>query len=702
LSFIRKKPNIPHGIRTLKISTRYFAYISYSHVDVRFAAWLQRALETWPIPTQFYAKLGFSRIKPVFRDRSDLRVSSNLRESLTQALEQSDALVVVCSRHAAQSKWVDEEIRQFRQLHGDSRIFAIIAADSPPDCFPHSLVFDEDGNQLEPIAADSRRAFDGRRDALLKIIAGLLNLEVDDLKRRDLRHQYRRMTVAAVSAAGVAAVTLALAITAYDARNDANRRREQAEDLIAFMLGDLRERLEPIGRLDVLDAVGDKSQEYFASLEDDDLTQEALLGRARALRQIGEVRMSQGDLEQALTAFQLSNDQASRLLESYPQPEIIEFEVSQSHFWIGYVHYERGEVADARRQFESYLELSQVLFQRDLANPDYQLEVAYAHSNLGSLELKENRFVEAESHFRKTAAINEELVAASPEDIGPKQALAETVSWLGEIAKQSGDITAAIAWFQHEYDLRTAIVSATDDMAQVEKLADAAMLLGHEQMLAGQLQLAAQLIEQAHSLGGQLRQHDPDNVRWQRLYAFSMLELSRVAVLINDLPGALTSVKNATGELRRLADAEMQHSQRQTDYLSALLQKARVLRLMTDDAGAHEAVKEALVRLDRPEAPVDAPTNALLVAGLHLLDGDLLAKAGNASAAAQAWSAGLASLDLLPEVGQECLKMLTQKVLLERTKNEQKALEIGNQIARLGWRDGWDRALTRTLIEAVP
>src|SRR5215212_8760950 len=53
---------------------------------------------------------------------------------------------------------------------------------------------------------------------------------------------------------------------AFAARDDANRRREQAEGLIGFMLGDLRKKLEPVGRLEILDDVGNRAMEYFAAV----------------------------------------------------------------------------------------------------------------------------------------------------------------------------------------------------------------------------------------------------------------------------------------------------------------------------------------------------------------------------------------------------------------------------------------------------
>ena len=97
----------------------YHAYISYSHIDARFAAWLQRALETWRIPSQLSSSLGFARIKPVFRDRSDLRSSANLGEALNQALEKSTAMVVICSHHSAPHQ--DQRLYQGRTMAAGRR-----------------------------------------------------------------------------------------------------------------------------------------------------------------------------------------------------------------------------------------------------------------------------------------------------------------------------------------------------------------------------------------------------------------------------------------------------------------------------------------------------------------------------------------------------------------------------------------------------
>ena len=98
---------------------------------------------------------------------------------------------------------------------------------------------------------------------LLKIVAGMIGVGLDDLVQREAQRRQRRLY--AITAASVAGMlfTSGLAYTAIDARDEARDQRREAEGLVGFMLGDLREKLEPIGRLDVLDAVGARALAYY-------------------------------------------------------------------------------------------------------------------------------------------------------------------------------------------------------------------------------------------------------------------------------------------------------------------------------------------------------------------------------------------------------------------------------------------------------
>ncbi|HEX6088043.1 MAG TPA: serine/threonine-protein kinase, partial [Thermoanaerobaculia bacterium] len=60
---------------------------------------------------------------------------------------------------------------------------------------------------------------------------------------------------------------LAAEARAVAARAEAEHRRDQAEGLIEFMIGDLRTKLEPVGRLDILDDVAKRTLAYVNELD---------------------------------------------------------------------------------------------------------------------------------------------------------------------------------------------------------------------------------------------------------------------------------------------------------------------------------------------------------------------------------------------------------------------------------------------------
>ena len=271
---------------------RYRAFLSYSHRDRRFAEWLHRELETYRVPKRMVGaptKLGLvpARLHPIFKDREELSASGSLGEAITAALSHASALIVVCSPAAAASPWVNEEVRTFKQMHGPSHVFAVITDGEPgasqvpgqedQECFPPALRFTvgDDGKltdiPAEPIAADLRPEGDGKRIGKLKIVAGLIGVGLDEVVQREAQRRHRRLRyVAAASLAGMT-VTSGLAVAAVvardearDQRNEAEHQRVEADGLIEFMLTDLRKKLEPVGRLDVLDTVGRRALVYYA------------------------------------------------------------------------------------------------------------------------------------------------------------------------------------------------------------------------------------------------------------------------------------------------------------------------------------------------------------------------------------------------------------------------------------------------------
>lgn len=215
---------------------RYSAFISYNHNDRRWAGWLHRELERYQIPSALIGRPSpvgplKRRLPQVFQDREELAASSDLAESVREALSQSANLIVICSTNAAQSRWVNEEVREFCKSGRRDRIQCLIVPErderghtSPGDIFPPVLL----ESSGEPLAADARATGDGKRLAFLKLVAGMIDVRFDDLRQRDhARRQKRLMTLAAAAIAGFVLMS-ALAAFALLSRAEAVRERDVA------------------------------------------------------------------------------------------------------------------------------------------------------------------------------------------------------------------------------------------------------------------------------------------------------------------------------------------------------------------------------------------------------------------------------------------------------------------------------------------
>ncbi len=91
---------------------------------------------------------------------------------------------------------------------------------------------------------------------------------------------------------------------------EAQASNRRADELLAFMLGDLKGRLQGLGRLDLLEDVAKKTREYFATRPLLSTTDAETQRRAQMHQSVGEVLRDRGDSAGALAEFQA----AARLL----------------------------------------------------------------------------------------------------------------------------------------------------------------------------------------------------------------------------------------------------------------------------------------------------------------------------------------------------------------------------------------------------
>ena len=152
---------VPLLVATNKAMTnRYRAFISYSHSDEKWAKWLLRCLEAYRVPGRIVERYGLdtNRLIPIFRDREELASSGDLSATIQNALTESASLIVICSPAAAASRWVNEEVKVFKQMGKGDQVFCLLVGD-PSNSFPPEVLVDTDGDGVATAAETSRRLF---------------------------------------------------------------------------------------------------------------------------------------------------------------------------------------------------------------------------------------------------------------------------------------------------------------------------------------------------------------------------------------------------------------------------------------------------------------------------------------------------------------------------------------------------------------
>ena len=195
-----------------KMSYRYKAFISYRHkpLDMKVAVKLHRAIEHFKVPKDLQ-KDGSSKIGIVFRDQDELPISGSLSDNITEALDDSEYLIVICSPDTPKSEWVKREITYFSKTHGHDHVLSVLIDGAPEESFPEVLtkIYDENSGQdidIEPLAANIVADSDSKRWKLfekekLRIFASLLGCKFDELYRREQRYKRRRnLTLGSVTA----------------------------------------------------------------------------------------------------------------------------------------------------------------------------------------------------------------------------------------------------------------------------------------------------------------------------------------------------------------------------------------------------------------------------------------------------------------------------------------------------------------------
>ena len=680
------------------------AFMSYSHDDAEMADWLHEELEEFQVPHRLVGKLTEhgpvpKRLAPIFRDRQELAAASNLTVEIEEAIAGSRFMIVLCSRSAAQSNWIDKEISCFKRLHGEDRILAAIIDGEPsssaePDtpaeeCFPLSLRVHFDGRgrptatRAEPIAADLREQGDGRRMGLLKLAAGMLGVGLDELAQREAQRRHRRMYL--ITAASVAGMifTSGLAYTAIDARDEARDQRREAEGLIEFMLGDLRQKLEPVGRLDVLDAVGAKALAYYEGQNKQSLTDDALAQRSNALTLMGKIAADRGDLDGALRRYREALAGTAEALRRHPGDPQRMFDHAQSIFWVGETARLRGDLNEAGKQGREYRRLADRMVAAEPDNPKWQLEVVYSATNLGIIELAQAQYADAAATFQASIGALEPFFAAEPGNAEYLRLMLEALGFDADALEGASRLSQAISQRERQLSLLAPYLAQDRPDAQLrQKAMIAHMALAWMRFVKGETRAALDHAASAVTIGDQLVTLEPANADWMSRSASTQLNQAMLLLRAGRAAEAGTVATEGCDKANSLIERD------QTVIawrdLGRFCLRLRAELALTDGRSA-DAIGLARQLLDGIRADkILIAKDRFTLSQAYKLVGDVLWRSGDRAGARIAWQAGLAAW---PNGITETPRQMAERgEMLRGIGQRAEGVKIASQLAAMGYR----------------
>lgn len=455
--------------------------------------------------------------------------------------------------------------------------------------------------------------------------------------------------------AGVIATTLQ-AREARAARARAEAAQTRAEELVDFMLGDLREKLAPTNSLEVLDDVVAAAEAYFAALPSGESSPER---RARLLTQLATVRLAQSKTDEA-EALATGAREALRGAPTTPEARLLEASAENLR---GQVEEARGNLEAALTAFEASRETLVALQRAAPGDAHLRALTADAWNNRGrllyflgqgevALEAHEaaaallgdampgsrepglarsktllylgrarealGRFGEAEADFRANVGVLRGLVASAPGDHEMEDSLAIGLNDLGRVLRLAGRPAEAEPFAAEAVELSArALERDPGNTIRMDGLAASHASLGRAREALGTLEPALKEYEADVAIAEQLLAREPDNAFAQAALGDGLTNVGRVRRKLGQLKPAREAHERALGYRRALAEKDDGFA---PDLAKSLLELGRLQRQSGEDAsGTFEAAREALVATagaaDAPAKLRGLLAQALLEAG---------------------------------------------------------------------------------------
>ncbi|MEZ4404443.1 MAG: serine/threonine-protein kinase [Kofleriaceae bacterium] len=530
------------------------------------------------------------------------------------------------------------------------------------------------------LAEDLRRFQTGQ-------LVGAHRYSLRQLLARQLRQH--RTAVAATTAAMVVAVTVGVVAIRRVVRAEGLAQRERAaaianrgdaEDLMQFMLGELRGKLARLGKLDLLDDVARRAVAYYdrrgvdaaagdldkavlariglgqvvrlrgdlpgalaefrkaAALADqreaahpDDVA--AALSAERVRGEIAETLDSLGDLPAALASYRAANARLDALRAAAPADVELLAASAQFRSRTGAILKRQREFAAALEELQAALALAEALAGQAPSEGTDRLLLTI-HGHLGDLRYAQDEPALALAEQRASLAIAEQRLALMPDAPSWMADVAVSYQDVGRALNLQGDHAAAVAAYRAGLThIERAIAIEPANTHRLDTRAVLQENLGVALLAAGDRAGAAAEFTASAATWADLSARDPANLEWQRGRSMLANKLGDLRLADGDPAGALRAYGEALAIRQRLVATDPTNTEWRRNLFFCHYKLAKAHRAAGDLAQTAASFRAAAAIADAALAahPADegaADDAARTHAELGVALGDLRDRAG--------------------------------------------------------------------------
>lgn len=378
--------------------------------------------------------------------------------------------------------------------------------------------------------------------------------------------------------------------------------RDNAENLISFILYDLKDKLEPLGKIELLNIVADKTVDYFTLAGTDHLSGKSLIQWVEALHILGDVNISKNNYTEAeayftqtLTALTqaIEQNKASEKTANNPEHEKLLELTMLANYWLGYSAYLQLDYQTTEPYWSKYLTYADTLALH-YPKETWQLEQSYALNNLGALAEKTGDLKSASEYFERSAQIKLALLKTNPDNVTIRTYLVDTRSWQSNIQAKTGELNVAINNLKQALAQAENIHATERSFNSIERLAE----LEHKVALLyydiGNLANAEIFATKAKENISRLIMNDDKNYRftidliWNCLLSVQIMinqqKIDRALVFLDNTKELINQLKNSNVITKEIVQAD----------IHVLHYQARIMEILQQNQSALNAITEAI------------------------------------------------------------------------------------------------------------